>query len=62
MHESSHIKFIIDKNKNKSKRYSCKYCSASFYHIENYELHYKFSHTQSHHCSLFGMCKSFPLE
>ena len=59
---SPHIRFTVDKNKNRHKKYECKYCSASFSHIENYELHYEFSHTQSDYCSLFGMCELSPLE
>ena len=56
------IVYLINNYKIKEKRYKCKYCSASFSHVENYELHYKHSHKESQSCSFFGICKLSPLE
>ena len=60
--EKPRVTFKINGNVINEKIYECKYCSATFYHIENYNLHYKLNHKASDSCSFFGLCVLSSLE
>ena len=60
--ERPRVTFKTNNNMIQQKKYECKHCSATFYHIENYDLHYKLTHKSQDSCSVFGLCILSPIE